>query len=58
MLSTNEIRTRMAAGQALVDLGDARAVAEFDKLLAATPTKDVAWMVGGWKRALEEKLAK
>lgn len=55
MLNSNELRTRMGAGQSLVDLGDKRAINEFDAMISKTPTKDVAWMVGGWKKALEAK---
>ncbi|MFZ4575052.1 MAG: M1 family aminopeptidase [Phycisphaerales bacterium] len=58
MLDTHEVRTRLAAGQALVDLGDERALTDFDRLLGQSPTKDVAWTVGSWKRALSEKLGK
>lgn len=55
MIGSDELRTRMGAGQALVDLGDKRAIAVFDDMIRRTPTKDVAWMVGGWKKALEAK---
>ena len=58
MLNSPEIRTRLAAGQALTELADERAMNEFERLLAANPTRDVAWTVGGWRRALSEKLSK
>jgi HEAT repeat protein len=58
MLNSPEIRTRMGAGQALVALGDERALEAFDGMMSESKTIDVKWMVGGWRRTLAEKLGK
>jgi len=55
-LSDHELRTQRAAGQALVDLKDERAFAEFDKAAKAARSEELKQQIEDWKKALREKL--
>jgi HEAT repeat protein len=58
LVRSTEVRTRLGAGQALVDLGDERAMATFDSLLGSEPTFDVRWRINSWKSALKQRLGR
>jgi aminopeptidase N len=55
-LSDRELRSQQAAGQALVDLKDERALAEFDKAAKAARSDEMKQQIEDWKKALREKL--
>lgn len=56
-LNDAEIRTRRAAGDALVALGDPRAIPELERLKAAAPTGELADSFGKWMKQLQDKAA-
>jgi aminopeptidase N len=55
-LSDREIRTQRVAGQALVDLKDPRAMAEFDKAMKGARSEELRQQIEDWKKALKEKM--
>jgi HEAT repeat protein len=55
-LSDRELRTQRAAGQAMVDLKDEKAMAEFDKAEAHAQSDELRQQIADWKKALKEKL--
>ena len=55
-LSDRELRTQRAAGQAMVDLKDEKAIAEFDKAAAHAQSDELKQQIADWKKALREKL--
>jgi aminopeptidase N len=55
-LGDSELRVRRAAGQALVDLKDERAMAEFEKAAKAARSEEFKQQIEDWKKSLREKL--
>jgi aminopeptidase N len=56
LLADHELRTQRAAGQALVDLKDQRALAEFAKAKAAARSDELRQQIDEWTTQLKEKL--
>jgi aminopeptidase N len=57
LLDDRQIRTRRAAGEALVELADRRALDRFSELAASTKAEEIQTLVADWIESLNKKLA-